>query len=439
MVSALLFWNRSLAAAACAALVACLGAAPASAAPALRIQPAAHGHVKVGMIGAASRGRLVYVLDHRRVRVTRRHAISLSVPRHRGSAPKWHRLAIRRVGSRRVLASTRFAVAPRSSRFAPTLVLLAAPPAQTGANSAVLRFVSSTRVVSCSHDGSDFQRCGSPVTFSGLAPGAHRFTIRAGRRHRSSLTVASNVLAQPVGPAPVVSQPPSSSHPSSDKPPPIGSSVPGADGRRLLFEDDFDGSQLNTASWSAYNGTGYNGHGLRRPYAITLDGQGHLVISAQTINGATVSGGMANRLNRPYGLYEFRVRTDLDPSKNMSGAILTWPQSGRFPQDGENDIYETGTYNPRNPFFSFIHYGTTSGSQASFKQYADATQWHTMAMDWSAGAIKIYRDGALVWTVTDPKVIPHVAHHMAIQLDALGNGQLSGPVRMYVDWVRIYE
>ena len=432
------FWGRNVAAAACAAAFACLGAAPAGAAPALTIQPAAHGKVRAGMVGAASRARLVYVLDRHRVRVTRRHAISMSVPRHRGSRPLWHRLAIRRVGSRRVLASTRFAVGARSSRYAPTLVLLAAPPAQTGANSAVLRFAATTRVVSCSHDGSAFQRCGSPVSFSGLAPGAHRFTIRAGRRHTSSLTVASDVLAQPVGPAPVASQPPASTRPS-DKPPPIGSSVPGADGRRLLFEDDFDGTQLNTAAWSTYNGTGYNGHGLRRPYAITLDGQGHLAITAQTINGTTVTGGMANRLNRPYGLYEFRVRTDLDTSRNMSGVVLTWPQSGRFPQDGENDIYETGTYNPRDPFFSFIHFGNTASQQTSFKQYADATAWHTMAMDWSSSAIKIYRDGALVWTVTDPQAISHAAHHLAIQLDALGNGQLSGPVRMYVDWVRIYQ
>jgi beta-glucanase (GH16 family) len=325
----------------------------------LRVEAAPHGKVKVGVAAAASRGRLVYVLDRHRVRVTRRHAISLSVPRHRGSAPVWHRLAIRRAGSKRVLASTRFAVAARSSRRAPTLVLLDAPPAP--------------------------------------------------------------------------------SQPSDSKPPPIGSSVPGADGRRLLFEDDFSGTQLNTGSWSPYNGSGYNGHGLRRPYAITVDGQGHLVITAQVINGTVVTGGMSNRLNRPYGLYEFRVRTDPDPTHTVSGAVLTWPQSGRFPQDGENDIYETGTYYPRDPFYSFIHFGTTASSQTSYKHQANAADWHTMAMDWSSGAIKIYRDGALVWTVTDPAAIPDAAHHLAIQLDALGTGQVTGPVRMYVDWVRIYQ
>jgi beta-glucanase (GH16 family) len=212
-----------------------------------------------------------------------------------------------------------------------------------------------------------------------------------------------------------------------------------ATGRKLLFQDNFYGTKLNTASWSPYNGRGYNGHGLRRPYQDKVDGHGNLVINAQMINGAVITGGMSNRLNRTYGLYEFRVRVEPDPTHNMNAAVLTWPQSGRWPQDGENDIYESGTYNPRDPFYSFIHFGTTASSQHSYKHWADANQWHTMAMDWSKYAIKIYRDGALVWTVTDPAAIPHVPHHLAIQLDALGAGRLTQRVRMAVDWVRIYQ
>jgi beta-glucanase (GH16 family) len=212
-----------------------------------------------------------------------------------------------------------------------------------------------------------------------------------------------------------------------------------AAGRKLLFEDNFYGTKLNTASWSTYNGPGYNGHGLRRPYQVKPDGRGNLVISAQMINNAVITGGMTNRINRTYGLYEFRVRVEPDPTHNMSGAVLTWPQSGRWPQDGENDIYETGTYNPRYPFFSFIHFGNTASTQHSYKHPADANQWHTMAMDWSKYAIKIYRDGQLVWTVTDPAAIPHVPHHLCVQLDALGGGKLTQRVRMAVDWVRIYQ
>jgi len=220
---------------------------------------------------------------------------------------------------------------------------------------------------------------------------------------------------------------------------PAGAAADPAAGRKLLFEDNFYGTTLNTASWAPYNGPGYNGHGLRRPYQVKPDGHGNLVISAQMINGAVISGGMTNRINRTYGLYEFRVRVEPDPTHNMSGAVLTWPQSGRWPQDGENDIYETGTYDPRKPFFSFIHFGSTATSQHSYKHLADANQWHTMAMDWSQYAIKIYRDGALVWTVTDPQAIAHVPHHLCIQLDALGTGKLTQRVRMAVDWVKIYQ
>jgi beta-glucanase (GH16 family) len=220
---------------------------------------------------------------------------------------------------------------------------------------------------------------------------------------------------------------------------PAGAAADPAAGRKLLFEDNFYGTKLNTASWSTYNGPGYNGHGLRRPYQVKPDGHGNLVISAQMINNAVISGGMTNRINRTYGLYEFRVRVEPDPTRNMSGAVLTWPQSGRWPQDGENDIYETGTYYPRSQFFSFIHFGSTASSQYSIKHPADATQWHTMAMDWSQYAIKIYRDGALIRTITDPKAIPHVPHHLCIQLDALGAGKLTQRVRMAVDWVRIYQ
>ena len=70
---------------------------------------------------------------------------------------------------------------------------------------------------------------------------------------------------------------------------------------------------------------------------------------------------------------------------------------------------------------------------------ADASKWHTMVMDWRPSSLKIYRDGELVWTVTDTAVIPDVLHHLAIQLDASATRTLTTPVRMYVDYVRIYR
>jgi hypothetical protein len=61
-----------------------------------------------------------------------------------------------------------------------------------------------------------------------------------------------------------------------------------------------------------------------------------------------------------------------------------------------------------------------------------------MAMEWEPNAIRIYRDGALVWTVSDASAIPDVAHHLCIQLDAFKTW-VSGAPRMQVDDVRIYS
>jgi beta-glucanase (GH16 family) len=85
-----------------------------------------------------------------------------------------------------------------------------------------------------------------------------------------------------------------------------------------------------------------------------------------------------------------------------------------------------------------VHYGA-GNHQYVFRHDADGAQWHTMAMDWRPDAIRFYRDGALIATLTDASAIPDVAHLLCIQLDAMATRQLAVPVRMFVDYVRIYE
>jgi beta-glucanase (GH16 family) len=206
---------------------------------------------------------------------------------------------------------------------------------------------------------------------------------------------------------------------------------------KLVFQDDFSGSSVNTTSWSFYNSPGHAGNGLRRPEAFTVS-NGLLIVTAQMVAGNIVSGGMAHRMNYKYGKFEFRVRTEQDPSEATSGVILTWPQSEKWPIDGENDMYETGTSVTRNPFHTFIHYGTAGSTQYHFLQNEDATQWHTIAMEWEEKELRMYRDGDLVWNLTDVNAIPDVPHHLSIQLDAFKKS-MTGTVKMYVDWVKIYQ
>lgn len=158
------------------------------------------------------------------------------------------------------------------------------------------------------------------------------------------------------------------------------------------------------------------------------------------VDGSLVAGGMAHRYAQTYGRYELRVRTDKDASESMSGVVLTWPKSNVHPRDGENDIYETlGPPGDRHEFYTFIHkpFGQAS-DQERVVHAANASEWHTIVMEWAPGHITIYRDGAVIRTIdeTSADLIPDVAHMLSIQFDAWQNSILSTIV-MQVDYMKV--
>ncbi|MBB3125474.1 beta-glucanase (GH16 family) [Paenibacillus rhizosphaerae] len=206
----------------------------------------------------------------------------------------------------------------------------------------------------------------------------------------------------------------------------------------LVFQDDFNGTSVDTTNWRMYDGPGHVGNGLRKPSAFSV-ANGILTVTAQMIDGNLVSGGMAHKANYKYGKFEFRVRTDPDQSAATSAVVLTWPESENWPTDGENDIYETHPNVTRSQLGSYVHYGLNGVDKTvSHMRDIDATQWHTVAMEWEPDEIRIYIDGVLDWVTTDTGAIPDVAHHLTIQLDAFKK-VMFGSTKMYVDWVKIYQ
>ena len=206
---------------------------------------------------------------------------------------------------------------------------------------------------------------------------------------------------------------------------------------KLDLQDDFDGSSINTSKWWIYDGPGHNNNGLRKPGAFTLE-NGILTCTAQMINGKIVSGLIGTNKGYTYGKFEFRARVDPDPDGVVAAAILTWPKSNQWPKDGENDIYETNDP-ARKSFNTFIHFGDPApGSQFQKTHFYNASEWHTIAMEWDPTYIRIYVDGKLNWTLTNRTAIPDVPHGFHIQLDAT-KPEISGSVKLQVDWVKIYE
>ena len=297
------------------------------------------------------------------------------------------------------------------------------PPPRTTENEATFAFKASGMKVACRRDGLRYRPCQKGIKYTGLRGGNHTFTLRAMKGDRVVKTVRRSwTVARRSGRL---------VKPSAKLPPKFSS---------LIFADEFNGTEVDAAAWARYDSVGHAGRGLRRPSAFSLDGKGHLVVTAKMAGKNIVSGGMAQRLNFTYGRVVFRVRTEADPTGTMSGVVLTWPQEQWSPEFTENDMYETGWYaNNDYRFDSFLHFSTNHSWQKWFMHDSDPTKWHTIEMDWRPDQLSIYRDGALVWSVTDRAVIPDIMHHVCIQLDPKANRRLKKPVRMFVDYVRVYR
>lgn len=207
----------------------------------------------------------------------------------------------------------------------------------------------------------------------------------------------------------------------------------------LVFEENFDGAAINEDEWYIYDFAGHDNNGLRSPEALSVE-DGMFVITARMKNGVLYSGAMAHRKNYLYGKFEFRVRAEADPSGAMSAVVLTWPQDEKWPDSGENDIYETHSEQntERNFFTTNILSGLPLNKWSNKKYSMDAKEWHVVAMEWQESIMRIYIDGVLRWRLTNPKDFVHKPHHLCIQLDAF-KPEMTGTTKMYVDWVKIYQ
>lgn len=288
-------------------------------------------------------------------------------------------------------------------------------------------------------DGSTFLATLAPTsrqyTTPALAPGTHALRI-----------VAYDAAGNYANSQPVTITVPSAAAPAPAPPAPTPEPLPPAPsptGRTLIFEDTFSGTAIDETKWSIYTTAGDHAAepGVRARSAWTIE-NGILVCTARNqADGQIVTGGMSMRLDQRGGRWEVRARTDADVTGTMSGVVLLWPKGSQRRSDGEIDFYETLNRVSRRPLFSNVHYGAAAGDLEVGHSYdVDASQWQVMAVDWEPGvALRFYLNGVLLWTVTDPAKMPIGEDHMAIQFDAFDRRTLERPLRMEVDYARVWK
>jgi beta-glucanase (GH16 family) len=163
---------------------------------------------------------------------------------------------------------------------------------------------------------------------------------------------------------------------------------------------------------------------------IHTEGGEHLV--AAPIPKVTAS----SKYGQLYGRYAVRFRADALPGYKT--AWLLWPDSERWPGDGEIDFPEA---NLDETIKGYVHHaGATSGSdQDAFATSARYPDWHTAVIEWTPGKVVFTLDGQVIGQTTNR--IPSTPMHWVLQTETA----LSGPApsnstqgNVQIDWVAVW-
>ncbi len=223
----------------------------------------------------------------------------------------------------------------------------------------------------------------------------------------------------------------------------------------LPVSDEFNyGSEsapvpVNSSKWGGGGdtcGPGHAGNGRRCGKNSRVHGD-RLVMTGQS-NGDT--GWLRQNHDQQYGRWETRSRSrNTGPTGATYHVLhLLWPQSERWPQDGEYDWVEY--FDPdAKCLVVFIHYPHPNlPVQQEYREKCpvDMTQWHTFAIEWTPNHIKGFVDGVEWYSMSggagpggrrNIQTMP--SGHLNIQLDNFTGAGGLRPAVFEVDWSRVYR
>jgi len=227
---------------------------------------------------------------------------------------------------------------------------------------------------------------------------------------------------------------------------------PAPPGWTLVDYDDFNGNTVDTQKWQVYEASSTNGTSQWLRSMVSVGG-GELRIAGQGKNPdgqGNVSGGLCwcrGKGNQTYGMWQVRAR--FEKGNGYGQAILLWPQSNHWPDDGELDFVET-PFASKTTAVGTVHWGSDN-QEDERRVTGDYAAWHTYAVEWRAGSVKMSIDGVVYYDSTTSSrrpAIPDTPMQLAIQQEPgpFGTKWVPAPdsstpdqVVMHIDWVRIYR
>ena len=217
---------------------------------------------------------------------------------------------------------------------------------------------------------------------------------------------------------------------------------------RETFFDDFDSpvaagqfpGTTYRSRWNVYpdGWKDTSGQGAYAPSKVLSVQKGLLNFALRTENGVPL--GAATVANLPnygqtYGRFEVRFRAGADgPGYGL--AFLLWPDSEKWPADGEIDFPEgdlTGTIT------ATAHHADAGGGKDPFDTSVRFGAWHTAVIEWLPGRIRFLLDGHEIGASTEK--VPSRSMHWVLQAGTNGVTTPAPSVRgwIQVDVVTVYE
>jgi beta-glucanase (GH16 family) len=164
-------------------------------------------------------------------------------------------------------------------------------------------------------------------------------------------------------------------------------------------------------------------HGGVLDYSVRTVGSQHLVAAPW----------LTDTKGHTYGRYSVRFRSDALPGYKT--AWLLWPDSERWPADGEIDFPE-GNLGRTGTIEAFAHHASAGGGQDAFSTRATFAAWHTVTVEWVPGKVRFLLDGKLIGTSTT--MVPSTAMHWVLQTESNLDGYAPSAAvhgHVLVDWV----
>ncbi len=236
-------------------------------------------------------------------------------------------------------------------------------------------------------------------------------------------------------------------------------------GYTLIWQDEFDGSSLDTAKWTAYSGPRRDAQ--NSPDAVSVE-NGMLSIVTFTERDTQITGFIdtANKFHIRYGWLEARIRFESSPGE-WGAFWLQSPTMGNPVNDvgtagAEIDIVEHRASDSAGSDISNLYemnlhwdgYGAHhkhAGGKGTPSAGSPALQghWHTYGLLWTDNRYSFFLDGVLQWTTESgvshrPEFIKLTCEVQnrswagSIPLDGYGT-RFGSRTKMEVDWVRVWQ